>query len=235
MKKYKKRSQHKDPLSFLSVLIALLVFFYSSSIPLAIFVFFGIVGMTLAFHFFRRKQKEDRLKRSDIKEIDHMDGVQFEYYLAALFKHIGYKVKTTKASFDYGADLVMDKDGERIVVQAKRHLKKVGISAVQEISAAKTHYKANDAWVVTNSFFTNPAIELAKSNGVKMIDRKELIDLILRMSPGAIPNAAAVKMQVTPKTIHCPLCDAKMIEREGKNGKFYGCSRYPACRGTKNI
>lgn len=32
----------------------------------------------------------------------------------------------------------------------------------------------------------------------------------------------------------CPLCGAEMRERTGKNGKFYGCSKYPKCKGTWN-
>nr|WP_245403023.1 restriction endonuclease [Peribacillus muralis] len=103
-----------------------------------------------------------------------MDGVQFRYFLAALFKHIGYKVKTTQASSDYGADILIVKEDKKIVIQAKRYLKKVGIKAVQEITAAKSHYEANNAWVVTNSFFTNRAIELAKSNGVRLLIEENL-------------------------------------------------------------
>jgi len=33
----------------------------------------------------------------------------------------------------------------------------------------------------------------------------------------------------------CPKCGAPMVERTGRNGRFYGCSRYPDCRGTRNI
>ena len=33
----------------------------------------------------------------------------------------------------------------------------------------------------------------------------------------------------TPK---CPKCGIYMLERSGKFGKFYGCSKYPDCRGT---
>ena len=33
----------------------------------------------------------------------------------------------------------------------------------------------------------------------------------------------------------CDLCGAKLILREGKYGKFYGCSRYPNCKFTKKI
>jgi hypothetical protein len=32
----------------------------------------------------------------------------------------------------------------------------------------------------------------------------------------------------------CPRCHSQMILRNGRRGKFYGCSRFPACRGTTN-
>ncbi len=31
---------------------------------------------------------------------------------------------------------------------------------------------------------------------------------------------------------NCPTCSAVMVQRKGKNGKFWGCSRYPECRTT---
>ena len=33
----------------------------------------------------------------------------------------------------------------------------------------------------------------------------------------------------------CPRCGAKLVEKQGKYGKFYGCSSYPKCRYVKNI
>ena len=33
----------------------------------------------------------------------------------------------------------------------------------------------------------------------------------------------------------CPKCGSPMYLREGKYGKFYGCSRYPECNGTRKI
>lgn len=33
----------------------------------------------------------------------------------------------------------------------------------------------------------------------------------------------------------CPRCGQKLILREGKYGKFYGCTNYPKCRYTKQI
>ena len=50
---------------------------------------------------------------------------------------------------------------------------------VQEIIGAVKMYDANEAWVVTNSYFTKQAIKLAEINDVYLIDRDELIDIIL--------------------------------------------------------
>ena len=32
----------------------------------------------------------------------------------------------------------------------------------------------------------------------------------------------------------CPRCGGNLVERNGKNGKFYGCSNFPKCKFTKN-
>lgn len=34
---------------------------------------------------------------------------------------------------------------------------------------------------------------------------------------------------------HCPKCRAPMVEREGRFGRFYACSRYPRCTGTRPL
>lgn len=33
----------------------------------------------------------------------------------------------------------------------------------------------------------------------------------------------------------CPLCQAPMVKRTGKNGAFWGCSNYPKCHGIENV
>ena len=33
----------------------------------------------------------------------------------------------------------------------------------------------------------------------------------------------------------CPRCHAEMVKRHSKYGWFWGCSRYPDCKGTVNI
>ncbi|ARR10761.1 hypothetical protein AR543_p0153 (plasmid) [Paenibacillus bovis] len=111
-----------------------------------------------------------------------------------MFRALGYDSKVTQASGDFGADVVLKKNDHTIVVQAKRYKNNVPIEAVQQVYAAAAHYKATGgAWVVTNSDFTPAAYELAKSTRVRLINRDQLIDLILRTKQPQKPAAKKTK------------------------------------------
>lgn len=148
--------------------------FIPSLIVGVVFIFVGglFIGMNV-------QRKNKLLLQSGIYDIDKMKGVEFENYLKLLYQKKGYDVSMTPGSGDFGADLVVKKDGKKSVVQVKRYSKSVGIKAVQEIIPAIRHYNASDAWVITNSTFTSPAVQLAKSNNVRLIDRDMLIQVIL--------------------------------------------------------
>ena len=76
---------------------------------------------------------------------------------------------------DCGIGLLSQKKrGKKIVVQAKRYDKNVGIAAVQEVIGAVAYYDADGAMVVTNQYFTKNAYNLAKQNNVILWTRKEL-------------------------------------------------------------
>ena len=113
-----------------------------------------------------------------IEDIDIMDGKEFEDFAAKLFQDKGYKVLQTAYSNDQGADLILEKFNKKIVVQAKRYQNLVPNKAIQEVVASKAHYVCDEAWIITNSRLTRPAIALAKSNHVKIIDREELRQML---------------------------------------------------------
>jgi len=110
-----------------------------------------------------------------------MTGRQFEEFVGTLFASQGYSVKYTPTTGDYGADVILKKGQEVVVVQAKRYKQSVGVKAVQEVIPAIKMYKATAAWVVTNSTYTKQALTLASSNQVRMIDREELIRMSIEM------------------------------------------------------
>lgn len=124
----------------------------------------------------RLLQDEEDAPRVQIREmLDKVQtGVDFENFLAVYYSKLGYQVETTKATGDQGADLILEKDGVRTVVQAKYYSTPVGNDAVQEIVAALKYYNATRGVVVTNNTFTKSAIDLAKANDVVLIDGNTL-------------------------------------------------------------
>ena len=100
-----------------------------------------------------------------------MSGAEFEKFVAQVFVDNGHHAEVTKASGDFGVDLVLN--GE-IAVQAKFYGAVVGPSAVQEVAAGRSMYGCTEAWVVTNSTFTPAALTLAEANGVRLIAGEEL-------------------------------------------------------------
>jgi restriction system protein len=133
--------------------------------------------------------EERRLARSGISEIDQMDGLTFERRLLHLFSSRGYQVELTRARGDFGADLVLEKNGERTVVQAKRWKKNVGVKAIQEAVAAKPMYRCDHAMVVTNRHFTEQAKQLANANGVRLWSRDDLIQALLVSADADLSHA----------------------------------------------
>lgn len=135
--------------------------------------------------FIKQQKFEEKLRKSGIFEVDQMTGAVFEEYLKRLLQARGYKVRLTSASGDYGADLVLSINSKTIIVQAKRYKNKVGLKAVQEIVSAKSLYRADECWVITNNYFTAPAIKLGVANGVILIDRNQLIEWMVKVNEGA--------------------------------------------------
>lgn len=58
-------------------------------------------------------------------------------------------------------------------VQCKFYSKPVGVKAVQEVKGSLGYYKADFAAVVTNTSFTQQAVNLAASNGVLLIENAD--------------------------------------------------------------
>jgi restriction system protein len=204
----------------------------------------GCIGFIagMIFLVLRKKQFNDKLKASGIHEIDNMTGRTFELYLRVLFEQMGYKVEVTQESGDYGADLLLVKNNQKIVVQAKRWKNNVGIEAIQQAHSAKDYYKANESWVVTNSYFTEQAINLANANNVKLIDRDKLVNLIINLKQNVkadvnfIENVSFQTMEQEHKEINiiCK-CGGTMVIKSGTRGDFLGCTNFPKCRNTLSI
>ena len=122
--------------------------------------------------FYNQQQKKINIS-------DNYDGYRFEAFCGELLKNEGFtNIRVTKSSNDYGADVLAEKDDVKYAIQCKRYSNSVGLKSVQEVIASKSVYNCHVAVVMTNSYFTKSAIELAAKNGVLLWGGDKLSKMI---------------------------------------------------------
>ncbi len=133
-----------------------------------LYIIIGALGVillgVLLYRFLKRPPKE--------LPIDEMEGHDFEYYCADVLKANGFlEVEVTKGSGDFGADILCEKDGITYAIQCKCYDKPIGVKAVQEVYAGRDFYDRMVGAVMTNQYFTQPAVELAGKLNIMLWDR----------------------------------------------------------------
>lgn len=53
--------------------------------------------------------------------------------------------------------------------------------------------------------------------------------------PGSAQPSIRSRSNAAQIAPNCPRCGSRMRRRSGRHGLFYGCTRYPGCKGTRNI
>lgn len=120
-----------------------------------------------------------RAKKNRPDDMDLLEGHDFECYCAELLKHRGFQeVEVTKGSGDYGIDILAEKDGVTYAIQCKRYTAPVGVKAVQEAYAGRDYYDRMVGAVLTNQYFTQPAVEAAKKLKILLWDRGYLESML---------------------------------------------------------
>ncbi len=185
------------------------------------------------------------------KAADVLDGMtwqQFERLVGEAFRLQGYRVmETGGGGADGGVDLVLNKDGEKHLVQCKQwRAFKVGVDVVRELYGVMAAKGAAGGFVVTSGRFTEEAMSFAEGRNVRLIDGPKLHGMIRQAQGSARPQQDAAKSEQAAKGAPpsaaptCPTCAKAMVRRTAKRGanaggEFWGCTGYPACKGTRAI
>jgi Holliday junction resolvase len=119
-----------------------------------------------------------------------MDWVFFEHFVAALWRAQGYeRVITTPGSGDGGIDVVAIRGTEGALIQCKSSSiegSRMNGDAVRQVVAGAASYRASYPGIcfqqicVTNQAFMPEAHRLARENGVTLLERDGLADLLRR-------------------------------------------------------
>ncbi|MBN8488539.1 MAG: topoisomerase DNA-binding C4 zinc finger domain-containing protein [Burkholderiales bacterium] len=109
-------------------------------------------------------------------------------------------------------------------------------------------HKITDRLVVTSGRFTDDAVSFASGRNVALIDGPKLRGLLQQAKTSGCSSApvhpedqpSAQAMLEPAGSPECPVCSKPMLRRIAKRGantggEFWGCTGYPACRGTRPI
>ncbi len=118
------------------------------------------------------------------------DVYEFEYYVASLFKILGYHAirspepKPTGKCVEHEIDVVLRKNGQVGIVECKHHHKErtfTGLGVVMRqrarledliegyLAKRKNSIKPDECWVVTNTKFSEHAIRYARCRDIKLM------------------------------------------------------------------
>lgn len=174
---------------------------------------------------------------------------EFEQLVAELFRRQGYAVtENLIGGPDGGVDLVLGKGNERALVQCKHwRTMSVGAPVVRELKGVMATRGIACGFVVSSGTFTDQARAFAADAGIGLVDGSQLMSMRRQLSksssgqaarPGTIAGYAAGAEANTPPD--CPKCGTPMVRRTARRGsnaggEFWGCKRYPGCRGTLSV
>lgn len=211
---------------------------------------FGALGSYL-----RRKRRVQLV--SDVataRSADALNGLswrEFELLVGEAFRMQGYEVcELGGQTADGGVDLELRKGRELFLVQCKQWKAfKVSVTVVRELYGVMARRGAAGGYVITSGTFTADATDFARGTNIRLVDGNQLF--------GLLQQARRQTSQATAsRTVHaqqhdavnstqdaapqCPLCRSLMVRRTAKKGQtagsqFWGCARFPDCRGTRAI
>ena len=144
-----------------------------------------------------------------------MEGHTFEYACANIMRANGFKnVKVTQGSGDYGVDIIAYKNGKKYAVQCKRYSHKLDNKPIQEVKAGLAYYHCDIGAVMTNQYFTEPAKELAKINGIKLWDRNALSKMLRKTAKDKPKNVKEKKTRKEKRPSFPPMTISDPLTRE---------------------
>lgn len=139
---------------------------------------FGMIGVLVA-------KNTQNIKKPEEPQMDELPGRDFEFFCAELLENRGFiDVNVTKGSGDYGVDILAEKEGITFAIQCKRYSAPVGVKAIQEAYAGRDYYDCMVGAVLTNQYFTGPAVEAAKKLKILLWDRGYLDEMIRECNAG---------------------------------------------------
>ena len=211
----------------------------------------GICWAAALASFIARRQRGRLLEtQTGLDSLRAMNWRQFEMLVGEAFRRQGYRIEETGlGGADGGIDLRMSKNGKSTLVQCKQwRSQRVDVKIVREMYGLLAHHGADAVKIVAVGDFTPDAQRFAQGKPIELIHGDALLALIrdvqntsfsrtTPISPRAPATADPTTKPIAASAAlpDCPSCGAPMIKRTNRlsGDTFWGCPKYPGCRGTR--
>lgn len=218
-----------------------------AAIPLLAWGWLALCSIAaLASHAAARRRSRLLDTRTTLQSLSDTGWRNFERLVGEAFRRQGYAVEETGlGGADGGIDLILRRDGRRVLVQCKQWKRQqVGVSVVREMYGLMAHHQADAVQIVSTGRFTRDAQTFAHGKAITLIPGEALLDMIRAVQTTAPAPAARIEPQLPVQTRSppaataaptCPRCGADMTQRNNRQTRdpFLGCTRYPLCKGTR--
>jgi superfamily II DNA or RNA helicase/transcriptional regulator with XRE-family HTH domain len=117
----------------------------------------------------------DRSVAEDLSRLDDTPADAFKEAVASLLVYEGFSnVAPTPDDGDFGAELLAIRDREKVAIHLEQTLRPVGVGALRQALGGVAYWDAASGAVVTNSYFTTAAADLADNAGLVLFDRTKI-------------------------------------------------------------
>lgn len=198
----------------------------SSPLPLLAWVFLVLCAIG-ALASFLKSQRTRRLldTRTGLESIAALGWRDFERLVGEAFRRRGYSVEETGLSgADGGIDLILRRDGRRILVQCKQwRRQRVPVNVVREMYGLMAHHRADEVRIAALGRFTPDAERFAEGKRIEIIDGSALLAMIEEggaVNSGAIEARNRIELKLvatTEKLIDIPSLSAMWRNNDSRS------------------
>jgi restriction system protein len=196
-------------------------------------------GMAEFWKLMNRRLLDGQTGLGSIRDVSWRE---FERLVCEAYRRQGYLADVVGSeSGDGGVDVRLTRNSERVLVQCKQwRAYTVGVTTLRELLGVVVSERATKGIVVTSGRFTAEAQAFARqSPQIELVDGPALAELVRNVQTAdghaTVHAPATIRRARGPS---CPLCHTEMVFRTARKGqnagsRFWGCPKYPACRGTR--
>jgi restriction system protein len=174
--------------------------------------------------------------RWSVEALRTLEWKRFEILCAKYYEAVGFKTEILDAGPDGGIDVKLfkiDPSKPLAVVQCKAwNTNQVGVKEIRELLGVMAHAKVARGIFVTTGTYTKDALDFGAANPIQLLDGAAFEKKILELPAEKQEALLELAFEGDYRTPTCASCGVKMVVREGKRGRFWGCTHYPRCKNT---